>query len=394
MPQRRSEDNAIETFRLIGMLAPTFLDVPIVEACVVAPPVPDAEHVRPLSTYLDVRDELLGTLARLLQTKPIWERDQLIKALAPYTREVILFNLHQAIQSAFRFKDSFGRPALLESRGDFYALAPIGDPNRTMVERTTRPPAQGSVALPEPSAPPEAPKEVAPDFVEAKLASFVFPADARERFSPEILRAFIVDHQLTPDEKRAYLRTRPRKEFPTVDRLVVPGTDYLVLGKDTFDPPESPEAEDRTAYLAWNEALVTKFIEAKDTLFASLKAGKLTVSKMTVEGDTVKRKREPGAKKYEPIVCDTGENSSVVMNIFAKTIDARGVGIPSIPPAPGKAPKLITGPGRCIYIELLAREEHNCLWIAPEELSVLYDGKAAKGRPPTNQDRFTAAFRK
>ena len=394
VPQRRSEGNAMDTFRLYGMLAPTFLDAPIVEACVVAPPIPDPEHVRPLSTYLDVRDELLGAVARLLQTKPIWDRDQLIKALAPYTREVILFNLHQAIQSAFRFKDSFGRPALLESRGDLYALAPIGVPNSTMVERTTRPPAQGSIPLPEPPAPAEAPKELAPDLVESKLAAFAFPADARERFSPEILRAFIVDHELTPDEKRAYLRSRPRAELPTVKRLEVPGTDYLVLGKDTFDPPESPEAEDRTAYLAWNEALVSKFIEAKDALFASLKGTKLTLSKMALEGDTVKRKREPGAKKYEPIVCDTGEHSSGVMNAFAKTVDSRGVGLPMVSPGPKKPPKLITGPGRCIYIELLAREEHKSLWFTPEELSVLYDGKAAKGSPPTNQDRFTAAFRK
>jgi hypothetical protein len=34
------------------------------------------------------------------------------------------------------------------------------------------------------------------------------------------------------------------------------------------------------------------------------------------------------------------------------------------------------------------------MWVTPEELAVLYDGKAAKGQPPTNQDTFTEAFRK
>jgi hypothetical protein len=34
------------------------------------------------------------------------------------------------------------------------------------------------------------------------------------------------------------------------------------------------------------------------------------------------------------------------------------------------------------------------MWVTPEELSVLYDGKASKGQQPTNQDVFTEAFRK
>ena len=71
-----------------------------------------------------------------------------------------------------------------------------------------------------------------------------------------------------------------------------------------------------------------------------------------------------------------------------KAIDARGVGLPL------KNGKAMKGPARCLYIELLAREEHNCVWVTPEELAVLYDGKAAKGQPKTNQDQFTEAFRK
>jgi len=170
--------------------------------------------------------------------------------------------------------------------------------------------------------------------------------------------------------------------------LYVDGTDYIVLGKDTFEPPEPPIGDDLTAYRAWNAALLNKFIEQKDTLFASLKNGKLTISKMSVEGDTVTRKREKGSKKFEPIVCDTGENTTGVMNSFATFIDSKGVGLPKV------GTKGMTGPQRCVYIELLCREEHNCVWITPEELAVLYDGKASKGQTPTNQDVFTEAFRK
>jgi hypothetical protein len=80
------------------------------------------------------------------------------------------------------------------------------------------------------------------------------------------------------------------------------------------------------------------------------------------------------------------------MNAFAKFADSKGVGLPKLPAKQGKA-KEMTGPQRCMYIELLSREEHNCIWITPEELSCLYDGKGSKGQT-TNQDTFTEAFRK
>lgn len=390
--QRQSEGNATVTYRLRGMLAPAFDDTPDVAACVVTPSVEDPEHVRPLSTYLDVRDELLEKLGSLFGSKPIWERSDLVTALRPYTSEVVLYNIQQAIASGFRFKDSFGRPSVLESRGDLYALAPLGTPNDTLVERTTQPPARGSVALPE-IVKEEAPvADIEPDILDVKRMAFAFPADAASRFSEEVLNGYIFDHELTEAEKRGLLRSGG-SGLPFASRLAVEGTDYHVLGKDTFEPPEPPIGDDLTAYKAWNASLLTKFIEAKDELFASVKNGKLTISKMTVEGDTPKRKREKGSKKFEPVVCDTGENTTAVMNVFAKYVDTNGVGLPMLQ-APGKAAKSMTGPQRCVYIELLCREQHNCLWITPEELAILYDGKATKGQAPTNQDVFTDAFRK
>ena len=383
--QTLSEGRKTVVYRLRGMMAPTFDDTPDVAACIVQPDVEDPDHVRPLSTYLDVRDEILEKVSRLLVDKPIWAREELISVLRPYTREVVLYNLQQAISSGFRFKDSFGRPSLLESRGDLYALAAIGTPNETMVERTTEPPVRGNVDLPEVKQD-TAPSEIASDLLDVKRAAFTFPGDAITRFSEQVLNGYIFDHVFTDGEKRAYLKTHPT--LPFASRLYVEGTDYIVLGKDTFEPPEPPIGDDLSAYRAWNAALLTRFIEQKDTLFASLKNGKLTISKMTVEGDTVTRKREKGSKKFEPIVCDTGENTTGTMNSFATFIDSKGVGLPKV------GTKGMTGPQRCVYIELLCREEHNCVWITPEELAVLYDGKASKGQTPTNQDVFTEAFRK
>jgi hypothetical protein len=384
--QTQSEGGKVVTYRLKGMLAPAFHDTPDVEQCIVEPSVTDPDHIRPLSTYLDVRDELLEKIGRLMIAKPIWDRTQLVDALRPYTRDVVLFNVQQAVTSGFRFKDSFGRPAILESRGDLYALAPLGTANDTVVERTTQPPARGNIDLPDVEKE-EAIADVTSDLLDTKRAAFKFPADATTRFSEEVLDGYIFDHELTDAEKRAYLKTHP-DSLPFAKRLYVEGTDYIVLGKDTFEPPEPPINEDLTAYRAWNASLLNTFIENKDTLFASLKNNKLTISKMTVEGDTPKRKREKGSKKFEPIVCDTGDNTTAVMNVFAKFIDKNGIGLPQV------KGKNMTGPQRCVYIELLAREENNCVWVTPEELSVLFDGKASKGQQPTNQDIFTESFRK
>jgi hypothetical protein len=40
-----------------------------------------------------------------------------------------------------------------------------------------------------------------------------------------------------------------------------------------------------------------------------------------------------------------------------------------------------------MYAELLCREEHNCFWVTPEELSILYENAEMK-------NEFTKAFKK
>lgn len=389
VPQLRSEARQQVTYRLAGMLAPAFDDTPDVSECIVAPPVPDPDHVRPLSTYLDVRDELLTKVAALLIDKPIWDREELISALRPYTRDAVVFNLQQAVTSAFRFKDAFGRPSVLESKGDLYALAPLGVPNGTMVERISQPPVRGRVELPLPETPaePEALPEVAPDILEAKLASYKFPGDARIRFTKEVLYGFLFDHELTDAEKRALLRTKP-VGLPFADRLYVPNTDYIVFGEGQTDPAEAPVGDELTQYRSWNAEVLARFIANKDVLFGSLKNGKFTLGKMTLQGDgSLKRKREKGNKKFEPIVCGTGENDKATMLAFAKYVDKKKVGTPKVAAGPGKAPKDLQGADLCNYIELLCREEYRCVWVTPEELSVLFEN-------PENKAAFTEAFRK
>jgi hypothetical protein len=227
--------------------------------------------------------------------------------------------------------------------------------------------------------------EVAPDLLETKRAELKLPGDALTRFEPAILNAYIFDHLLTDAERRSYLRAVP--EFG--DRLRVPGTEILVLGYQQYDPPEIPIGEDKTRVDAWIEARALKFTEviATGKLFASLNSdGKFTISKLEkVSDDKVVRAYTPTSKTYLPTTCGTGAHPADVMKAFAKYVDKDGVGIPA-PVDPKKDP-LAKVSGICTYAELLAREETNCVWLTPQELSILYGD-------PTLKARMTVAFKK
>jgi len=391
--QTRAENNEENLeFALKDLMAPTFMnDGDEVVVCNKDPEEADRTY-RPLSTYLDVRDEMLGVLADLFFKKAIWDRDELLGALKNYSSESVAYTLQQAIKTGFHFKDSFGRPALLESKGDLYALAPIYDPNTTMVERTTVPPGTKRVPLVEPEErKEEAPVEVEPSILDTKREEFVFPGNAKERFSREVLNSYVFDHLLTDEERKNYLRGRPRGLF--LDRLYVNG-EVTVLGHENTIPEElSPS--NLTAYNAWSKILVDEFIANKDRLYGTVASnGKFAFSKVEVGEDGVARRFMQRQKQYRPIVCGTGAHQNIeVIKAFARTIDPDGSGI---------HPTVVTNENACIYAELLARREAEkeilarqegrpytgrCFWLTPQQTSVLFDS-------PENRKAFADTFPK
>jgi hypothetical protein len=380
--QTRAEGNEEVSYKLSGLLAPSFMDTPDVIQCRV--PIPDKQdddHVRPLSTYLDVRDEMLSTLASMFIDKPIWDRDELFGALKNYSKEAVVYNLQQAIQTGFRFKDSFGRPAVLESKGDLYALAPMGVPNGTMVERTTVPPEKGRAPLPEAVEREEAPAEVAPDILDVKREAYAFPGDAKVRFSAEVLNSYIFDHVLTDDERKTYVQSHPDGLF--LNRLYA-NDEVAVLGHENTVPTDLSPAQ-LTAFNAWNASRVQWFISNKDKLYGTVAPnGKFAFSKVDVKKDGTVVRFTKKQKQYRPIVCNTGAHQSgEVIRAFAKTIDPSGLGVPDT---------VTTNEKACVYAELLAREAgqndgNDCFWVTPQELSVLFDN-------PVNRKTFADTFPK
>ena len=379
VPQQQSEGHAPVQYSLKEMLPPTFLQ-DAATICIERPAVPDPMHVRPLSSILDVRDELLDKLGRLLLDKPIWDKDKLLDTLKPYRREVSLYTIQQAIDTGVRFHDAFNRQSILESKGSLYALRPVdGLRVSSLLDRIQPQPKRGEADLPTSEAPPEVPAvEIAPDLLATKRAEVTFPGDATTRFKPEILDAYVVDHKLTEAEKRAYYRATP----DAGDRLRVPGTDILIRGYQQYDPPELPIGDDKTRVDEWTEALTLKMLDivAKGTLFASVGAdGKFTMSKVRKVSETqVVRDYKSDARSYRTTTCGTGAHGKDVMLAFAKTIDANGVGVPAA---------VSTVADICVYSELLAREEHSCAWLTPEEYAIVY------GDPAVSK-RITAEFKK
>ena len=350
VPQIRDEGREEVAYRLKGMLAPTFDEAPDIEQCKVTESVADPDHVRPLSSYLDSRDEILTKLGKLFIDKSIWDREQLFSVLKPFSREVVIYTLQQAISSSFRFVDSFGRPSLLESKGDLYALAPIDVPNSTVIERTTKP--AKAVEVPLPDAPP--PAEEAPalqsDILDVKRNSYKFPGDSGTRFSEEVKNGFVFDHEFTPAEKKAYLATNP--ELPFADRLRIPETDIVVTGEEL-----DLVGEDLTKYKDWKKALIDRFVADKAKIIASVSPNGILTLTPTMEDDD----ETPIRNSNKPVVCGTGKNPVNRMKGISKFLDVNHVGVPGA----------LKGAPFCVYAELLAREQHNCVWYTPEEIKVL-----------------------
>jgi superfamily II DNA or RNA helicase len=354
VPQIRDEGHEDVVYRLKGMMAPAFDESPDVEQCKVTPSVKDPDHTRPLSTYLDSRDEILTKLGKLFIDKSIWDREQLFSALRPFSRDVVVYTLQQAIATSFRFSDSFGRASVLESKGDLYALAPLDMPNSTVVERTTRPAASRDIQLPEPQVEaPAPPPEVAPDALDLRRTEFPWPKDGATRFTDATRDGYVFDHQFSAAEKKAYLATNPT--LPFVERIRIAGSTEFASGD-----PTDLVGEELTRYTEWVSQLIKRFIGDRTKMFASVsEGGELTLSPATfADGVPTRINAE---KSFAPTVCGHGKNSVANMKLIAKYIDAKGVGLPAG----------LQGGQLCTYAELLAREEHNIVWYTPEELKTL-----------------------
>jgi hypothetical protein len=351
VPQIRAQDKKELKLSLSEMFAPTFEEMISGIVCQLDQSEPDIKHSRPLSSILDVRDEVFDKLIKLFTRKPIWSLDDLVKQpiLKEYDPNVVLYLIQNAIDTPLRIGEGY-----LETKGDFVAYS-TGE-NQTMLERILKQPQYQEVLIPQFIDDEEEKTEVpALESKRTDLPEFV------QKFSSEVKDWYIVDAVLTKQEKVAYLLAGNWDQ--AYSKHLKTGSIYVMgLGRvfDSSLKPVVPVGEQLDDYKAWRRALEDKFIERKTDIFASMKDDKI-IFNLNPKSDTVEvvgRSKTIGGQ-----ACTSFKEET--LNSFAKWLSGSGF------PDQAKGKK-----DRCLYLNFLIREailagKQGLYWITPEEFEVL-----------------------
>lgn len=314
VPQMRSQDKQTITLPLSKLSSPAFTDGTPALVCS-AFESPPTEYVRPLSAYYDIQDEVYSSLVKLFKDKPIWSRKDLLDSkLLRVDRNVLIFLLDSAKASSLRLKDKEGNVGVLESKGNMYAFKPLDVSNATLVERTipTNDLALSSQPIPVEEKKEEELKPVTS--LETLRAQQVWKHGVQS-MPPAVLDWYIVDSVMSKEDKQRHLLSLDRTgELPMYARgLVVPGVNFLVLGKDLIYDTDNnlvtPVGTDKDAYDEWlrnrmNE-LIAK-VKDEDRILCTLaenKAGQMVLKFAAFEIVEGHVKRVSRTKTIDPKDC-------------------------------------------------------------------------------------------
>jgi len=271
LTQNRSQDNKPVTLTLSEMASPAFGSLDIV--CDVKDQAEDKEHERPLSAYLDVRDEILDKFMKLFLKKPIWTLKDLYNSpqLRAYDQDVILYTLHSAIESGFQIKDRNGRLGFIESSGSMYAFT-LGEFN-SMQDRYIKEDKGKQIVLEQ--------KEVEQkekSTLSEKKKSSTIPDDIKSRFDATVIDWYTIDHELTKSERIQHMLSLDWDNLPIYAKILKVG-DLKILGskeiynaEDEHITPIGTQADD---YYRWVKQRMDLFISSKSSFFATMQDGKL-----------------------------------------------------------------------------------------------------------------------
>jgi hypothetical protein len=370
IPQKRAQDRKIVSMPLSALSAPTFEDGTPALVCYIHTSPSDAEpYVRPLSSYLDIRDEIFDTIVNLFEKKELWRQEDLLEQLK-YAPEVSTYLVESAIREHLKLKDSNGRIGTLENRGGVYAFKPRDIPDGTMFERSVADAAdiRTPIDVPEEELPPPAP-EKPKGTIESLRESYRFPFIVR-RFPQNIIDWFLVDQVMEPAEKRDLILTRQEPPPPYAEGLRIDGLNYLVFGpKDIVNDknePVEPIGTELDAYKAWANGHLDRIVEQikEGKIMCTQEKQSLKIAPFIVneEGHI---QRAPREKTVRPKEC--GFYHIPELKAFAR--DVTGDEFPA--EAKKKEPQ-------CIYLSLAARTANERIfWVQPEIWAVLSSAEFA-----------------
>ena len=361
IPQIRSQDGKTVTIKLSEAASPTFETVAGL-TCNVKTVDTDEEHVRPLSAYLDLKDELFDKFIQLFLKKPVWKKEDLLKhpLLRVYDPELVVFLLHHAIENGLQLKDVNGRIGHLESKGNMYAYA-IGT-HDTIQDRTVPRNKGRQVEIPE-SGPIEEtlPTQQTTINLDSLVESHKW---VNKEFLPDVLKWYIVDHVLSANDRLQHMLELDWANPPIYAKpLKIPEGPLYVLGKsEIYDASKTkivPSGSQADAYDDWLTERKQAFVNSKNSFFATMKGSNILFSLDESVADVKNAER---TKSISGRMCTTYKEE--LLNKFAEYLGK---------PFPSETK--FNKQQRCEYISLLFRDavlkkKEGLVWWTPEEWSI------------------------
>lgn len=364
IPQIRAQDRKELKLTIAEMSAPTFQkDTEF--TCKNEEPEEDKKHVRPLSSVLDVRDEIINTIGKLLIQKPIWSREDLFNHpdIKKYDPKVVSYLIQNIIQFGVSFKDKMNRLGHLSSRGNMFTFSLDG--RTTMQDLITEKDNGTEVPLSERVVVADVTEQT--DVVKTKHEQYPFPEYMKKMFDTEILDWYIVDQVLTDEERINHILNvnwnKPPIYAESSEIAVSEDKTLYVLGANKiYDETKTqitPIGLEREKYDEWVERLQKRFTSKFMNIFVTVKEGKLlfNLDETSEEVKKVERTKGIGGR-----ACSNYKET--ILNSFANWLN-----YPITKEVGGKK-------DRCLFLALAIRKaildkREGLTWFTPAEWEIL-----------------------
>ena len=370
IPQMRSQDQKEVSRTLSQMSSPIFGEESNL-ICNITPPKLDPDHERPLSSYIDIRDELLDIFLDLFYKKPIWLKDDLLnsKKLKSYDPNVVIYTIQNAIESGFIIKNKQGKKGHIVSRKNYYSFS-LSDKD-VMQDLFTDPYEDEPINLNKHISI-EQPKHINNN-IELKRDSYKWVIDnIKDKFSNDVLDWYILDHVLTKEERLDYMINLDWTNPPLYAKpLLIEKTNNIhILGSQQFYENKKKITllgDNFDLYTKWVVNKKNEYMSKRKLFFATMKDNVL-IFNLDHDSDTLQpadRSKNIGGRG-----CTNFSES--LLNLFAIWLD--GIGFPNI---------IKTKLQRCQYLSLLIRKailnkKEGIVWYTPEEYEILTEDSNRK----------------
>jgi len=357
--QTRSYKNESVKIKLGSASSPIFGDIS--GKCKTTEKPEDPDHERPLSSYLDVRDEILDKLITMFTRKPVWTLKDLEKSveLKSYTSEVLIYTLQSAIESGFQLKDANGRLGKLESKGDMYAFTT--DTFNSLQDRLVKRDETKHIPL----RLQEVSEKVSVSLDQA-FSKMKWLGDIKTRFPKEILEWYVLDHILHPRDRLEHMVSLDWSKPPVYAKRLKTKHFRILGSKQIYEGREKivPIGDQLDEYQRWVDDLKERFLSQQKNIFATMesKTLKFNIDEKEVEIQKAKRSKVIGGRSC-------GVYLVSILDAFAIWL---GTPFPDY---------IKTRSTRCTFLALLVRSaalEGKIDWWTPEEWSILQEDENRK----------------